>query len=189
LGKILLIDNYDSFTYNLVHLLEQVGETEVDVFYNDKISLDEINNYSSIVLSPGAGLPINAGIMPDLLTAYKFSKKILGVCLGMQAIAEAFGAQLKNLNTVYHGIATPIHVKNHTGLFKDCPDTFLIGRYHSWVVDAKTLPDCFINLAEDDEKNIMALKHKELNICGVQFHPESILSEYGLQIIKNWIHA
>lgn len=187
--KILLIDNYDSFTYNLLHLLEQVEDTEVDVFYNDKISLPEINNYSSIVLSPGAGLPKDAGIMPDLLTAYKFSKKILGVCLGMQAIGEAFGAQLKNLNTVYHGVATPIQVNNHIGLFNKCPDSFLVGRYHSWVVDTKTLPDCFYNLAEDDEKNTMALQHKELDICGVQFHPESILSEYGLQIIKNWIHA
>lgn len=186
--KILLIDNYDSFTYNLVHLLEQVSDTEIDVFYNDNISLTEINNYASIVLSPGSGLPKDAGIMPELLNTYKASKKILGVCLGMQAIGEAFGAQLKNLHTVYHGVATPIHIKHHKGLFNKCPDTFLVGRYHSWVIDEVTLPQCFEVNATDNYKNIMAIQHKELKISGVQFHPESILSEHGLQIIKNWIN-
>jgi anthranilate synthase component 2 len=172
-----------------VHLLEQVNNVEVDVFYNDKISLQEINNYESIVLSPGAGLPKDAGIMPDLLNAYKTSKKILGVCLGIQAIGQTFGAHLKNLETVFHGIATPINIIDNTYLFKECSDTFLVGRYHSWVVDRIDLPNCFTILAEDKQRNIMALKHKELDICGVQFHPESILSEYGLQIIKNWINA
>ena len=187
--KILLIDNYDSFTYNLVHLLEQINDIEVDVFYNDNISLQQINSYASIVLSPGAGLPEDAGIMHELLNVYKTSKKILGVCLGMQAIGQSFGAQLINLETVFHGIATPINIIDKSNLFKECADTFLVGRYHSWVVDKVTLPDCFTILAEDQHKNIMALKHKELDICGVQFHPESILSEYGLQIIKNWVHA
>ncbi|MDX2171739.1 MAG: aminodeoxychorismate/anthranilate synthase component II [Bacteroidota bacterium] len=188
MNKILLIDNYDSFTYNLVHLLEQVEGVEVDVFYNNKISLNEVNNYASLVLSPGAGVPRDAGIMPQLLNEFKSSKKILGVCLGMQAIAEAFGANLKNLNTVYHGIATPITILDKTHLFKDCPDNFAVGRYHSWVIDKSSLPKSIHILAEDSEKNIMAIRHINFNICGVQFHPESILSEYGLQIIKNWIH-
>ncbi len=186
--KILLIDNYDSFTYNLVHLLEQINGVEVDVFYNDKISLQEVNNYQSIVLSPGAGLPKDAGIMPNLLNEYKTSKKIFGVCLGMQAIGEAFGAPLKNLDSVFHGVATSIQVLNKSNIFKNCPSTFLVGRYHSWVVDSTKLPNCFTVLAQDEQKNIMALKHKEFDICGVQFHPESILSEHGLHIFKNWIH-
>lgn len=186
--KILLIDNYDSFTYNLVHLLEQVDGVEIDVFYNNKISLNEVNNYPSIVLSPGAGLPKDAGIMPQLLNEFKSSKKIFGVCLGMQAIGEAFGANLKNLNTVYHGIATPITILDKTKLFKDCPDKFLVGRYHSWVIDNTSLPKDINILALDSEQNSMAIHHKDYNICGVQFHPESILSEYGLQIIKNWIN-
>jgi anthranilate synthase component II len=187
--KILLLDNYDSFTYNVLHLLEQVTEGEIIVALNDKISLREINNFSHIVLSPGPGLPKDAGIMPELLQQYCSSKKILGVCLGMQAIAENFGGKLKNLDKVYHGIATKIKVTDKEGIFNDCPDEFLVARYHSWVVDLADIPKTLVPLALDEENNLMALKHSDLNICGVQFHPESILSEHGKLIMNNWANG
>lgn len=158
-----------------------------DVYRNDAISLEEINNYSKILLSPGPGLPHTAGIMPQLLKQYASSKSILGICLGMQAIGENYGATLKNLDTVCHGQATPISVINHDLLFKDCPAKFHVGRYHSWVVNSHSLPSDIEILATDEEFNIMALKHKEYDVRGVQFHPESILSEYGEMIIGNWM--
>jgi anthranilate synthase component 2 len=186
--KILVLDNYDSFTYNLVHLLEKCSNAEVDVFKNDAIQISQINEYHKILLSPGPGLPSEAGIMPELIKKYHASKPIFGVCLGMQAIGEFFGAALRNLDEVVHGQKTPIKVLQNNGLFKNCPSTFYVGRYHSWVIDEHTLPDELSITAIDETLNIMAIVHKTLPIGGVQFHPESILSEYGQQIIENWIN-
>jgi anthranilate synthase component 2 len=185
--RLLLLDNYDSFTYNLLHLVEKVSDYEVDVFKNDQITLDEINKYQKIILSPGPGLPIQAGIMPDLLKAYADKKSILGVCLGMQAIAERFNSPLKNLQTVYHGVATSINILSPDIIFNNCPPSFLVGRYHSWVVDENKISNELIVTAEDSHKLIMAIKHPKYDIKGVQFHPESILSEYGEVIMKNWL--
>jgi anthranilate synthase component 2 len=187
--KLLVLDNYDSFTYNLVHLVEKVSNISFDVVRNDKISLEEVNAYSKILLSPGPGLPKDAGIMPDLLKKYHKTKSIFGVCLGLQAIGETFGASLINLETVYHGIATPITVINEDKLFNNCPKTFNAGRYHSWVINNKDLPQDLIVTAIDEKNNIMAAKHKTYDVRGVQFHPESILSEYGETIIRNWLSA
>ena len=187
--KLLVLDNYDSFTYNLVHLVEKVSDISFDVFRNDKISLEEINNYDKILLSPGPGLPKDAGIMPQLLKKYSSSKSILGVCLGMQAIGETFNSKLKNLDTVFHGLATPIGITGDDIIFDGCPKQFNVGRYHSWVIDPKALSSDLVVTATDSEKNIMALKHRTLDVRGVQFHPESILSEYGETIIRNWLKA
>jgi anthranilate synthase component 2 len=186
--KILVLDNYDSFTYNLVHLLEKVCDHSIDVFRNDKITIEEAGKYDKILLSPGPGLPNEAGILEELVKIYAGKKDILGVCLGLQAIGEVFGGKLKNLDQVYHGIATPVKLLKEDSLFTSCPQEFKAGRYHSWVVDTKGLPDCFDITATDEEGNIMALKHKTYKVKGVQFHPESILSEYGEQIIRNWIN-
>lgn len=185
--KLLILDNYDSFTYNLVHLVEKVSNISFDIIHNDKILLADINNYSKILLSPGPGLPKDAGIMPELLRHYHKTKSIFGVCLGLQAIGETFGASLQNLQTVYHGIATPITIINEDKIFADCPQTFTAGRYHSWVIKHEHLPSELIVTAVDTKNNIMALKHKTYDLRGVQFHPESILSEYGETIIKNWL--
>jgi anthranilate synthase component II len=188
--KILMLDNYDSFTYNLVHYLEAVStQITVDVIRNDKLSLEAIDNYNYIVLSPGPGLPKNAGIMPELIKQYAPSKSILGVCLGHQAIGEAFGSQLKNLDTVYHGLGMNTKVIRSNVIFKDLPTQFITGRYHSWVIDKNTLsPDLIVN-ATDDNGEIMAIQHKTYNVFGVQFHPESILTEHGKTIICNWVNA
>lgn len=185
--KLLVLDNYDSFTYNLVHLIEKVNDISFDVISNDKISLDEINAYSKILLSPGPGLPKESGIMPQLLQHYHKTKSIFGVCLGLQAIGETFGATLQNLKTVYHGIATPVTIINNDVIFVDCPKSFNVGRYHSWVIKNEHLPSDLEVTAVDDKNNIMALKHKTYDVRGVQFHPESILSEHGETIIKNWL--
>lgn len=185
--KLLVLDNYDSFTYNLVHLIEKVSDISFNVIRNDKISLADVNNYDKILLSPGPGLPNDAGIMSELLKKYSPTKSILGVCLGLQAIGENFGAHLKNLDTVYHGIATPVNILIEDLIFKDCPAKFTVGRYHSWVVDTDQLPADLIITATDDKNNIMALKHKSYDVRGVQFHPESILSEQGETIIRNWL--
>lgn len=185
---ILLIDNYDSFTFNLVHILEKIEGVRVSVFKNNQIKIQQINGYDKILLSPGPGLPCDAGIMPQLIKSYYKSKPILGVCLGMQAIGEAFGSQLKNLQTVMHGIKTPIHIIKPDALFKNCPNKFEVGRYHSWVINHKHLSEDLEITAVDDTKEIMAIAHKTYNVKGVQFHPESILTEYGEQIIYNWIN-
>ena len=185
--KLLLLDNYDSFTYNLVHLIEKVSDIHIDVIRNDKISIDAVSVYDKIVLSPGPGLPKDAGIMPELIKTYGSSKSIFGVCLGLQAIGEAYGAKLKNLDSVFHGVATPIHVISEDTIFNNCPKTFTVGRYHSWVVNNNNLPNDLIITSADDEGNIMSLKHKTNDVRGVQFHPESILSEYGETIFKNWL--
>jgi len=185
--KILVLDNYDSFTYNLVHLVEKACDHTIEVHRNDKIDLHKIADFDKILLSPGPGLPHEAGILLEVIKKYAPTKDILGVCLGLQAIGEAFGGKLKNLENVYHGIASPVQLVAADDLFKDCPKEFKAGRYHSWVVDNKDLPGCFDITATDDDSNIMAMKHKDYKVKGVQFHPESILSEYGELIIRNWI--
>jgi anthranilate synthase component II len=187
LKKIAIIDNYDSFTYNLVHLVEKVSNADVDVFLNDKVELSTLAAYDAVILSPGPGLPAAAGIMPAFLQTFASTKKILGVCLGMQAIGERFGMPLRNLNTVMHGIATPVIHSGNDFLFNDIPYNFNAGRYHSWVVDKNQLSNELEVTARDGEGEIMALKHKIYDIRGVQFHPESILSEYGDVLMRNWI--
>lgn len=185
--KILVLDNYDSFTYNLVYIIRQLGYgDQMDIFRNDKISQDDVDQYDKILLSPGPGVPSEAGIMPELLKRYSASKSILGVCLGHQAIGEAFGGNLINLSEVLHGVASTVTVEPDF-LFKDVPDTFKIGRYHSWVINESTLsPDLEI-IARTPDNQIMAVRHKKYQVRGVQFHPESILTENGAQIMKNWL--
>lgn len=185
--KIALIDNYDSFTYNLVHLIEKVSDAKVDVFLNDQVSLQQFSGYQNVIISPGPGLPFTAGITPEFLRNFAASKNILGVCLGLQAIAECFNSPLKNLNTVMHGIASPIMHFNNDFLFKDIPANFTAGRYHSWVIDKEKMSEELLITAEDNTGEVMAVKHKKHSVRGVQFHPESILSEYGEVLIKNWL--
>jgi anthranilate synthase component 2 len=189
LKTIALIDNYDSFTYNLVHLIEKVSDFEVKVFLNDQVGLETLADYSHVIISPGPGLPSEAGITPEFLKRFHASKNILGVCLGMQAIGEYFNSPLKNLDYVVHGVATPVHHSGNDFLFKDIPATFNAGRYHSWVIDKHTIDPSLEVLAKDDKGEIMAIRHTHHNIRGVQFHPESILSEYGEQLLKNWTNA
>ncbi len=187
--KILIIDNYDSFTYNLVHIVKKLGY-EIDVFRNDKISIEEVGNYKKIMLSPGPGIPSEAGILQEVVKTYASTKSIFGVCLGQQCIGEVFGGKLTNLDKVFHGIATPIKLTNSKDplLFKGLPDSFLVGRYHSWVVDTSGFPEDQLEItAVDDSGKIMALKHKFFDVRGVQFHPESILTEYGEMIVENWL--
>lgn len=187
--RILVLDNYDSFTYNLVHLIGKVSDLPLDVFRNDKITLDAVGQYNKILLSPGPGIPSEAGIMPELIKKYAPTKSIFGVCLGEQAIGEAFGGKIYNLTEVYHGIATPIKViAKDELLFKDIPATFKAGRYHSWVVD-NNMPAELEITAVDEQNKVMALRHKKYDVRGVQFHPESILTEYGEQLMKNWINS
>ena len=185
--KLLILDNYDSFTYNLAHLVEKVSDIPFEVIKNDRISIKDVEQFSKIILSPGPGLPKDAGIMPQLIGQYHSSKAIFGVCLGFQAIAEYFESPLKNLETVFHGLATPINIIQEDELFKNCPKRFNVGRYHSWVIDEDKINNSLIVTAKDDEGNIMAARHRSFNVKGVQFHPESILSEYGETIIKNWL--
>ena len=186
--KILVLDNYDSFTYNLVqYITELTGETP-SVFRNDKISLDDVDAYECIILSPGPGLPCDAGIMPALIKRYAPTKRIFGVCLGQQAIGEAFGGTLYNLPKVYHGIATPIQiVDKNEAIFKNVPSEILVGRYHSWAVVRETLPTELKITAVDTEGVIMALSHVEYDVKGVQFHPESIMTDYGKQILRDFL--
>jgi anthranilate synthase component 2 len=185
--KILVLDNYDSFTYNLVHYLEKVSDAEIEVHRNDKISLQEISKFDKILLSPGPGIPSEAGILLDVIKTYAASKSIFGVCLGQQAIAEAFGASLVNLSAVFHGVSTPVEIIADDFLFKNIPRKLNVGRYHSWCVNKINFPAELEITAIDEEGNIMAIKHKKYEVRGVQFHPESILTEYGLEMIKNWI--
>ncbi len=185
--KILVLDNYDSFTYNLVHILREL-KMDIDVYRNDKISLEDVGNYDKILLSPGPGVPKDAGIMPALLEKYGAEKSILGVCLGHQAIAEAFGSSIYNLPEVYHGVATQaIQTTKDEKIFNGLPESFRVCRYHSWSVNPKNVSDKLEITAVDEKGNIMAIRHKEYNVKGVQFHPESILTEHGKEIIKNWI--
>lgn len=188
-GAILVFDNYDSFTYNLVHAVKKLSYTDVEVHRNDQISLDEIDRFDKIILSPGPGLPHESGILLDVIRTYAPTKSILGVCLGEQAIAEAFGGSLINLPEVYHGVATEINVINDDILFYDMLTKVSVGRYHSWVVNPETLPSCLKVTAIDENGMIMALKHKTYNVHGVQFHPESVLTPQGEQMLKNWLQA
>jgi anthranilate synthase component II len=186
--KILVLDNYDSFTYNLVQYITELTGITPDVFRNDKISLDEVERYDAIVLSPGPGLPEDAGIMPALIKRYAPTKRILGVCLGHQAIGEAFGAKLYNLSEVFHGIASPIHITNSSDiLYKNVPSEITVGRYHSWAIIKDTLPDVLLTTSVTNDGTIMSITHKTYNVSGVQYHPESVMTPFGKQIIKNFI--
>jgi len=184
--KTVIIDNYDSFTYNLAHLVRESG-AEVTVLRNDQFTLDEIEPYSKIILSPGPGIPSEAGLLLDVIRAYADKKPILGVCLGHQAIGEVFGGQLENLSDVFHGVATPCHIISDDPVFSGLPAEITVGRYHSWVVSKDGFPDCLEITAISDEGQIMALRHREYDIHGIQFHPESVLTPEGKNIINNWL--
>lgn len=187
--KILVLDNYDSFTYNLVHLLKALGQ-QPTVVRNDKISLEEVNEYDKILLSPGPGVPSEAGIMPALLQKYGATKSILGVCLGHQAIGEAFGGSLNNLSDVFHGVATKTTILDkEERLFKEIPEKIATCRYHSWIVNSYDLPDSLQITAIDEFGNIMALRHRQYDVRGVQFHPESYITEHGKKMLENWLFA
>ena len=185
--KIFVIDNYDSFTYNLVHYLEELG-ARVTVKRNDQFELSEIEDYEYLLLSPGPGIPDEAGLLKAAIERYAASKKILGVCLGQQAIGEVFGAKLNNLNTVFHGVATPINISEKDLLFDGLPDSFEVGRYHSWVVKTP-LPEDLVATSFDNNEQLMSLRHRSYSVRAVQFHPESILTMYGKKILENWINS
>ena len=185
--KIFVIDNYDSFTYNLVHYLEELG-ARVTVKRNDQFELSEIEEYEYLLLSPGPGIPDEAGLLKAAIKRYAASKKILGVCLGQQAIGEVFGAKLNNLNTVFHGVATPINITEKDLLFDGLPVSFEVGRYHSWVVKTP-LPEDLVATSFDNNKQLMSLRHRNYSVRAVQFHPESILTIYGKKILENWINS
>ena len=213
--RILVFDNYDSFTYNLVHLVEKIMHEKVDVYRNDQIPLEKVKEYDKIILSPGPGLPGEAGLLLPLIKEYASSKSILGVCLGHQAIGEAFGGKLVNLSEVYHGVATPVRVVSressnvsrelgvgsqqsavggidsslitHHSLFKNLPDVFEAGRYHSWIVSDENFPKELEVTARDENNFIMALQHKTYDVQGVQFHPESVLTPLGEDLLRNWL--
>lgn len=184
---ILVFDNYDSFTYNLVHLVEKITGLKVDVYRNDQIALDKIKEYDKIILSPGPGIPEEAGLLLPLIKEYASSKSILGVCLGHQAIGQAFGGELVNLSTVYHGVATSCELRTSSTLFRGLPHNIEVGRYHSWVVSKENFPDELEITAEDENGMIMGLKHKIFDVQGVQFHPESMLTPRGEAIMRNWL--
>lgn len=187
-SKVLVFDNYDSFTYNLVQMIERILNQKVDVVRNDKITLEEIDQYNKIILSPGPGIPEEAGILLDLIKEYAPTKSILGVCLGQQAIAEAFGGSLINLSEIFHGVATPTElIKDHTKLFQNLDSGFEAGRYHSWAVSRENFPEELEITAVDEDGMIMALQHKTYDVHGVQFHPESILTPEGEIIIRNFL--
>jgi anthranilate synthase component 2 len=187
-GKILIIDNYDSFTYNLVHLVNEIG-LPCEVWRNDQFNIDDVDAFDKIILSPGPGIPSEAGLLLAVIEKYAATKSIFGVCLGQQAIAEVFGGTLYNLKQPMHGIATPITVTDEQEkLFTGLPHSFNVGRYHSWVVDEKSIPDVLTVTAIDEVDNsAMALRHKHYDVRGVQFHPESILTEYGKEMMQNWL--
>ena len=188
--KILVFDNYDSFTYNLVHLVEKITHGKVDVYRNDEIKLDAVSAYDKIILSPGPGVPSEAGLLMPLIKAYAPTKSILGVCLGHQAIGEVFGGTLINLDTVFHGVATPIKILNPDAqILKGMGERIEVGRYHSWIVNDEGLPEELEITAVDDNGFIMAMQHKVYDVQGVQFHPESILTPGGEQIMRNWLNV
>jgi anthranilate synthase component 2 len=187
--RILVFDNYDSFTYNLVHLVEKITRQKVDVVRNDRMPLEKAKDYDKIILSPGPGVPSEAGLLLPLIKAYAASKSILGVCLGHQAIGESFGGKLINLTSVYHGVATPVHILKPGGLFEGVPQTLEVGRYHSWVVADEGWPSELEVTARDDNGYVMGLRHKKLDVQGVQFHPESVLTPQGEQLLRNWLKA
>ena len=184
--KTVIIDNYDSFTYNLAHLVKELG-TEVDVLRNDKFELEELETYDKIILSPGPGIPEEAGLLLEVIRTYAGRKPILGVCLGEQAIGQAFGGKLTNLSEVFHGIQTNVKIKNKDYIFSGLPTEIPVGRYHSWVVDTEGFPEELVITAISSEGQIMALKHREYDVHGIQFHPESVLTPDGKQIVGNWL--
>ena len=196
--KVVIIDNYDSFTYNLSHLVKELG-AEVTVVRNDQFELKDLEPYSKIILSPGPGIPSEAGLLLDVIRTYAGRKPILGVCLGHQAIGEVFGGKLENLSDVFHGVATPCHIVTDDPVFSGLPKEITVGRYHSWVVSREGLPECLEVTAVSDEGQrvgdgtsgmgqIMALRHRELNVRGIQFHPESILTPDGKKMLQNWMY-
>lgn len=190
--NILVFDNYDSFTYNLVHLVEKITHTKVEVYRNDQVALEKVKEYDKIILSPGPGIPEEAGLLLPLIKEYAATKSILGVCLGHQAIGEAFGGKLVNLETVYHGVATKIEVGGkkpdaRSRLFEELPDIIEVGRYHSWIVSDEGFPGELEITARDENNYIMALQHKKFDVQGVQFHPESVLTPDGERILRNWL--
>lgn len=184
--KISIIDNYDSFTYNLAHLVKELG-AEVNVYRNDQFSMDDLADTDKIILSPGPGIPSEAGKLLDVIRFYAGKKPMLGVCLGHQAIGEVFGAKLENLDDVFHGVATEGTQLGNDYIFKGLPERIMMGRYHSWVVSKEGFPDCLEITAQSDEGQIMALKHKVYDIHGIQFHPESVLTPDGRAIVSNWL--
>ena len=184
--KIAIIDNYDSFTYNLSHLVKELG-TEVTVMRNDQFELPALEAFNKIILSPGPGIPSEAGLLLDVIKTYAGRKPILGVCLGHQAIGEVFGAKLENLSEVFHGVATPCHITADEPVFSGLPAEITVGRYHSWVVSKDAFPDCLEITAESPEGQIMALRHKTMNVRGIQFHPESVLTPDGRKRLQNWL--
>ena len=185
--RIVIIDNYDSFTYNLSHLVKELG-ADVTVLRNDQFHLEDIEQFDRIILSPGPGIPSEAGLLLDVIKTYAGRKPILGICLGEQGIGEAFGGTLLNLEDVFHGVQTPCHIVEDDYIFNGLPRDIEVGRYHSWVVDAASLPDCLEVLATSDEGQVMALRHKSLDVRGIQFHPESVLTPDGSRIISNWLN-
>ena len=192
--KILVFDNYDSFTYNLVHLVEMILPVKVDVYRNDQLPLEKVKQYDKIILSPGPGIPEEAGLLLPLIKEYAASKCILGVCLGHQAIGQAFGGTLTNLSAVYHGLATPISITpaarktvREGAVFNGFPETIEVGRYHSWVEDKQGFPEELEITAEDEHGYIMALQHRRYDVQGVQFHPESVLTPMGKELMTNWL--
>src|SRR4051812_39300685 len=188
--KLLVLDNYDSFVYNIVHIIKELGYGKnLDVVRNDKIAVSEVASYDKILLSPGPGIPSEAGILLDLIKKYGPEKDIFGVCLGHQAIGETFGGSLINLDEVYHGQSIKTNIVQEDLIFKGVPKNFMSGRYHSWAVDPKSDLSNLVITALDDKGNIMALRHKKFNIRGVQFHPESILTENGKLILENWLKS
>ena len=184
--KIVIIDNYDSFTYNLSHLVKELG-AEVTVVRNDQFELADLEPYSKIILSPGPGIPSEAGLLLDVIKTYAGKKPILGVCLGHQAIGESFGGKLENLSDVFHGVATPCHIIADDPIFSGIERDITIGRYHSWVVAREGFPDCLEVTAVSDEGQIMALRHREFYVRGIQFHPESVLTPDGRKMLQNWL--
>lgn len=190
--KVLIFDNYDSFTYNLVHIVEHILQRKTDVFRNDALPLEEVKRYDKIILSPGPGIPSEAGLLLPLIKEYAASKSILGVCLGHQAIGESFGGKLVNLTTVFHGVANKVNISNNIPvpkIFKNLPQTFEAGRYHSWIVSDEQFPQTLEVTARDENGYIMAMQHKTFDIQGVQFHPESVLTPCGETMIKNWLNS
>jgi len=186
--KILVLDNYDSFTYNIVHYIKECTDAHVDVLRNTAIHIQDVAKYDKILLSPGPGVPLQAGIMPALIATYGSQKNILGICLGHQAIIEAYGGHIYNMKQVFHGVETVLHnIDTTCPLYKGISDTCKVGRYHSWIAEKQTLPDCFIITATDEDGNIMSVRHKTHAVYGVQYHPESILTPEGKQIIANWV--
>jgi anthranilate synthase component 2 len=185
--KVIIIDNYDSFTYNLSHLLKELG-AEVSVVRNDQFTMEQLEPYDKIILSPGPGIPSEAGLLLDVIKTYAGRKPILGVCLGHQAIGESFGASLENLSQVFHGVATPCTVTLPDYLFDGLPDTFEVGRYHSWVVAEEGLPACLQVTSRSPEGHIMSLRHSDYDVRGIQYHPESILTPNGKAILTNWLN-